>query len=295
MPFVVADRHALILCDLWGCLHDGVQAFPGAVQALDDLCRSGRMVILLTNAPRPSNRVRSQLDRLGIPPTCYHAIVSSGDVGIRLLQQAGGGPVGFIGSEGDRMALQEQGVVVDHELRTGTVVCTGFEGEASLAGLAALEAQLTDIAAADREMWCLNPDLVVHRGGVEELCAGAIAARYREIGGRVRWFGKPHPQVYEASMGLASANLGRAIEPSEVLAIGDGALTDMAGAARYGIDFLFVTGGIERDTIARAGLSSYLDHITRVLDLPVPAMLGAVERLSDLASKGHPTAGGYPK
>jgi HAD superfamily hydrolase (TIGR01459 family) len=88
-------------------------------------------------------------------------------------------------------------------------------------------------------MHCLNPDRVVVRGGALEACAGALADIYIELGGRVVWYGKPHPAIY-------SHALHRAGDPAadEVLAVGDGLQTDILGAARMGFDAVFVSGGI---------------------------------------------------
>ena len=98
-------------------------------------------------------------------------------------------------------------------------------------------------AARDLPMLCVNPDLLVIRLGIQEPCAGALAARYEAIGGRVRYYGKPHPDVYD----LALARLELA--PSRVLAVGDGLGTDIAGANAVGLDSLLITGGLLADAL----------------------------------------------
>ena len=95
----------------------------------------------------------------------------------------------------------------------------------------------------DLPMICVNPDRLVIRLGVQEPCAGALAARYEAIGGRVRYFGKPYPEVYD----LALAALD--VPPARVLAVGDGLATDIAGANAAGLDSLLVTGGLLADTL----------------------------------------------
>jgi ribonucleotide monophosphatase NagD (HAD superfamily) len=74
---------------------------------------------------------------------------------------------------------------------------------------------------------------------VAEPCAGAIADRYEELGGRVEYYGKPYPAIYRHAMQLAGDP-----PPADVLAIGDGLNTDILGAARMGYDCVYVTGGI---------------------------------------------------
>ena len=89
---------------------------------------------------------------------------------------------------------------------------------------------------------CANPDIVVDRGEVREWCAGAVAELYAEMGGESLYFGKPHPPIYD----LARRRLA-AIEDvpdSAILAIGDGPLTDAAGAMGEDLDLLFISGGL---------------------------------------------------
>ena len=100
-------------------------------------------------------------------------------------------------------------------------------------------ATIEPLAARGVVMHCLNPDRMVIRGGVPEACAGAIADLYEELGGKVLWYGKPHPAIYEHALGL-----GGNPNKSRVVAIGDALATDVLGAARQGIDCIFVTGGI---------------------------------------------------
>ena len=95
-------------------------------------------------------------------------------------------------------------------------------------------------------MICANPDIVIHRGDTLIYCAGALAVRYEELGGPVLYAGKPHRPIYDRALALAGQARGAAIDARRVLAIGDGMRTDIIGAARAGLDALFVTGGIHR-------------------------------------------------
>ena len=107
-----------------------------------------------------------------------------------------------------------------------------------------LEGPLAEAADRSLPMICANPDLVVMRGGKLGLCAGAIAARYEEIGGEVIYHGKPTRGVYDHCLDL----MGNP-EPHRVLAIGDSFRTDIKGAAGMGFDSLFVTHGIHADEL----------------------------------------------
>jgi HAD superfamily hydrolase (TIGR01459 family) len=229
-------RYSAILCDIWGCVHDGVHLYPGAAERLLQWRREARRVILITNAPRTVEAVAAQLDCLGLPRAAWDGIATSGEAGISALL-ALGRPVGFIGTEDDKAILEGKGVVVASGDEFSDLACTGLDERRP--DPAQYADQLRDLAGRAATMHCLNPDRVVIRGGVQEACAGAIADIYETIGGSVIWYGKPHPAIYCHALSLAGDPACR-----DVLAIGDSLRTDALGAARMGMDFAFVSGGI---------------------------------------------------
>jgi HAD superfamily hydrolase (TIGR01459 family) len=229
-------RYRLILCDVWGVVHNGVELYPGAAERLRQWRAEGRCVVLLTNAPRTQEAVEQQLGRIGLPSDCWDAIATSGEAGIEALN-ALGAPVGFIGTAGDREVLEGRGVRIAEDEDFEDLACTGIrEGEPDPQSY---RAELERLAERDVHLHCLNPDRLVVRGGVPEACAGALADIYQMLGGRVTWYGKPFPAIYAHA-------LHRAGNPpkDEVLAVGDGLQTDVLGAARMGFDTVFVAGGI---------------------------------------------------
>jgi HAD superfamily hydrolase (TIGR01459 family) len=229
-------KYRLILCDVWGVVHNGVELYPGAAKRLRQWREQGRCVILLTNAPRTEEAVEQQLGRIGLPGDCWDAIATSGEAGIAALN-ALDAPVGFIGTAGDREVLEGRNVRIADDRDFSDLACTGIrEGEPNPEDY---RAELEQLAERDVHMHCLNPDRMVVRGGVPEACAGAIADIYQMLGGRVTWYGKPFPAIYDHALRRAGS------PPKEqVLAIGDGLQTDILGAARMGFDTVFVAGGI---------------------------------------------------
>lgn len=230
------QRYRFILCDLWGVVHDGYRLYPGAAERLLAWRREGREVVLVTNAPRTSEAIESQLDRLGLPREAWSGIATGGDAGIAALKQVGE-PVGFIGTEDDWQILEGAGLRIASGEEFAELACTGvsnFDHRPEEYG-----DRLKSLAERDVKMHCLNPDRVVIHGGRVVYCAGALADLYIGFGGRVEWYGKPFPAIYDFALSLVG-------DPpaAEVLAIGDGLQTDMLGAARMGFDGIFVTGGI---------------------------------------------------
>lgn len=228
-------RYTAVLCDIWGVVHDGGRLLPGAAERLLRWRGEGRRVILITNAPRPAATVARQLDRLGLPRAAYDAITSSGQAGIAALAKLPGA-VGFLGTADDRADLEAGGVRTVESGFTQIAVTGIVKRDDDPADYAD---RLAALAAADVLMHCLNPDRVVIHRGVREACAGALADIYEALGGRVVWYGKPHATIYDHARALAN-NPPRAA----LIAIGDSLITDMLGAARYGIAAVYVASGI---------------------------------------------------
>lgn len=230
------SKYRLILCDIWGVVHNGVELYRGASERLLQWRGEGRIVALLTNAPRTAEAVERQLATIGLPSHAYDFVATSGEAGIEALGKLGR-PVGFIGTRGDREVLEGRGVRIAGDDDFTELACTGVrEAEPDPKDY---RGELEQLARRNVHMHCLNPDRIVVRGGITEACAGSLADIYETLGGRVTWYGKPFRAIYEHVLQLA-----RNPPAHEVLAVGDGLQTDILGAARMGFDTVFVAGGI---------------------------------------------------
>ena len=243
----LAPNYDVLLCDVWGVVHNSLVASPEAHQALSRYRAGGGTVVLITNAPRPSAEVKHQLDRLGVPQNAYDGIVSSGDV-TRALMARRSGAVLHIGPARDRPLFEGLGVTYAQADAADYVVCTGLyndegEGPDDYRGLFAT------LRARDLFMLCANPDLVVERGTRLIYCAGALAELYQALGGEVAYAGKPHPPIYQQALARAAAVRGGETPLRRVLAIGDSLRTDIKGAATFGVDAMFVTAGIHAEEL----------------------------------------------
>lgn len=237
-----------ILCDVWGVLYNGVHPFARACEALH-LFRemTGGSVVLLTNAPRPADKVAAQLTEIGVPKSAYDAILTSGDVTLTLLEQCAHRcqtrSVLHLGPLRDLPLLERANLRPTVPSQAGFIVCTGLVDDRSETP-EAYEAQLRLLAKEKLLMVCANPDLQVARDGCLIWCAGALAQRYTELGGEVLMAGKPHTPIYTLAHAKMTELLGEEVSPSEILAIGDGLETDIRGAHTHGFPALLITGGI---------------------------------------------------
>ena len=273
------ERYRVLLCDVWGVVHDGIRAYPGANDALPRFRKAGGTVVLVSNAPRPGPSVAHLLDEKAVVREVWDDIVTSGDIALTHIAEAGYRRLYRIGPERRDSAFFE-GLPGPHAPidEAEAIVCTGLnrdrheQPEVYLPLLEqALERRLPFI--------CANPDLAVHVGDDLLPCAGAIAALYEERGGPVFWAGKPHPIAYRTALQRAAKLLGGPVDLSQVLGIGDAIRTDLASAEGAGVDALLIAGGLHREDVMANGT---IDPV-RLADLlapPAPRPVAAMVHLA---------------
>jgi HAD superfamily hydrolase (TIGR01459 family) len=244
----IAANYDVILSDVWGVVHNGVQAFPPACDALMRARARGTAVVFITNAPRPNEAVGRMLDRLHVPRETYDAMASSGDVTRAVIKARRGQSLCHIGPERDHSVFAGLDVTFETLERADYVVCTGpYDDEVE--GPDDYRDRLETMLKRKLFMVCGNPDVVVERGDKLVYCAGAIADLYQTMGGEVLYAGKPYKPIYEMALDLAKQARGRDVAPGRVLAIGDSVRTDLKGARTMGLDFLFITSGIHAEEV----------------------------------------------
>jgi HAD superfamily hydrolase (TIGR01459 family) len=190
--------------------------------------------------------VQRQLRKLGVADETYDAIVSSGDLTRHFVAGHPGKKMFWVGPERDSSIHRGLNAVTARLEQSDYIVCTGlFDDETETAE--DYRAMLLQARERKLPLICANPDIVVERGDRLIYCAGAIAELYRELGGEVIFYGKPHRPIYERAMALAAERRGHPPPLDRVLAIGDSVRTDLTGAIGFGIDCLFVTRGIHSD------------------------------------------------
>lgn len=267
----IAGDYDAAFVDLWGCMHNGVSAFPAAVSVMQDYRRAGGKVVLVTNSPRPWATTKIQIAKMGIPDDAWDAMATSGDSArAAMFNGAVGAKVWFIGEDHDQAFFKPMDLLtnpIDITQvpldRADGIVCCGPDDPH--ADPAVYRPQFLLAKQRGLKLLCANPDIVVDRGDSREWCAGALAALYTEMGGESLYFGKPHPPIYDLARRRLAALDGGA-SATRIICIGDGIHTDILGAQQEDLDSLFITGGLaaeETETTdlhpAGPALQSYLD------------------------------------
>ena len=242
----IAERYDAYIIDVWGVLYDGGdKAYPGVVDCLERLKARGTRIVVLSNSPRRREIVRERLDSIKVDPHLYDHLVTSGEethrhlktrpddwygrLGIRAIDT---GPARFSGLvDGTEFTLTTDVEEADLVLNTGP---NGLDDK-----VADYEAMMQAAIRRKLPMICANPDIEVVMDGRLTVCAGGIARRYAELGGDIRYHGKPHAEIYERCFELLGG-----IDRKRIAALGDGLLTDIPGARMAGIDAVLVCAGL---------------------------------------------------
>jgi len=247
----IAEQYDALILDLWGVVHNGVEPYPGVLDCMAKLHEAGKKVVLLSNAPRQSEKVTGQVAGFGVPREAYDVLVTSGDVTRLQVERraddwhaALGQRYLHVGPERDHGLLHGTGVDEVDDIADADFVLTSGLYDDNVDTESDYDDLFGLARARDLPMICANPDLLVMRGDKTILCAGSLAVHYEKMGGNVRYNGKPHAPGYE----LCFERLG-GIEKSRIIGVGDSFRTDIAGANNVGIASLFVLSGIHAEEL----------------------------------------------
>ena len=246
----ISANYDAAFVDLWGCIHDGIKAFPAAIKAMQHFRAQGGVVVLLTNSPRPRDSVADQIAGMCVPQDAYDTIATSGDSARSAMYQgAVGEKIWFMGESPRDDDFFKPLKILDNPVEIQKVPLNDAEGIVCCGPfdpMADPEVNRPEFLLAKQmglKLLCANPDIVVDRGETREWCAGALAKLYTEMGGESLYFGKPHPPIYDLARRRLAA-LGKTSSDPRIICIGDGIITDILGAQQEDLDSLYITGGL---------------------------------------------------
>ena len=231
----IYENYDTFVIDLWGVVHNGMILNPKAIEAIEQLYNKSKKIVFLSNAPRPSSKVINFLLRMNMNKKHLSHVITSGEAAMHAINKNKFGKKFFhLGPPRDTSVFEK---VKDNRVNLEScdfIICTGlFDDHED--DLEYYRNYLKNHIS--KKLVCTNPDLTVHRGNVEELCAGSVAKVFEDIGGEVVYFGKPHKEIYKMCYG----------QNEKVLAIGDNLRTDIKGANNLKIDCIFITEGVHRN------------------------------------------------
>ena len=240
----IVDNYDLFYIDLWGVVHNGIKINKKAIEVLKELEKNKKEYILLTNAPRPNSTVKIFLDKMGLSKGMQNKVFTSGEAALNYLKKNHLRETFFhLGPTRDfDLFLDFKDNKTTDIKESSYFLCTGlFENYEK--DLNYYKNLLSNFVS--KKMICTNPDLIVDRGNVRELCAGSIAMVFEKMGGEVVYFGKPFSEVYYQS--TISTN-------KRTLCIGDNLNTDIKGANLQNFHSLLISNGIHKNEISNYGI-----------------------------------------
>ena len=242
----IAGDYDVLLCDIWGVVHNGREGYKAATEALELFRGENGPVILISNSPKPSVSIPHSFDEIGVQGEFYDAIVTSGDATIQELARRAPGPVFKLGPERDDVLYENIDLHFSDIDRATFISCTGmFDDDDSPEDYRAM---LTEARDGGLPLICANPDVKVRVGDKIVWCGGALAKLYEELGGEVIYAGKPHEPIYRLARAWMNEMLGYLPPEDRVLCIGDNIFTDLVGAQQQDYDCLFIQDGLYGET-----------------------------------------------
>ena len=242
----IVDNYQLFYIDLWGVIHNGISLHKEAIKVLKELSKKDKEYILLTNAPRPNVVVKSFLEKMGMEKEIRDHVFTSGQASLNYLKKNLLNKSFFhVGPPRDFDLFDDFVKMKSENIDSCEyILCTGlfekFDNDLNY---------YKELFGKNlgKEMVCTNPDLIVDRGNKRELCAGSIAMVFEKMGGKVVYFGKPYPEIYNLSVN----NKGK-----KILSVGDNLNTDIKGANLLNYDSLIISNGIHKNEIKEKGIEN---------------------------------------
>ena len=240
----IAENYDLFYIDLWGVVHNGEELYDKAIITLKKLLELDKKFVLLTNAPRPIDTVKVILEKMGMDEKLRNHVFTSGEASLSYLKKEHKSQKFYhVGPPRDFDLFKDFKNYKSSKIsECEYLLCTGLFDEHDK-DLNFYKNLLESYV--NKKMICTNPDLIVDKGNRRELCAGSVAMVFEKMGGKVVYFGKPYPEVYNQSIDNKN---------KKILSIGDNLNTDIKGANLLNYDSLLISNGVHKNEIKDSGI-----------------------------------------
>ena len=260
----VASIYDAIVFDQWGVLHQGTVAYPQAVDAIAALSAGTAKLGVLSNSGKRADRNVDRIGAMGFDTTCFDAVMTSGealwrDVAAGRIPERKFFPVAAKPRDAEAWADGLDITLTQTASEADAILLMGLADGAHLDGW---RDPLREWHVRRLPVYCSNPDRQSPRVDGLVVSPGALAFAYRDLGGDVVFYGKPHIAIFRS----IEAILG----PGRYLMVGDSLEHDIAGARNAGWDSLLIEGGLYADAFAAGDGEAVLADLVQMQGLPHP-------------------------
>lgn len=251
----ISDSYAGFIIDQWGVLHDGNKPFEGVVECLKQLKERGKHVIILSNSGRTAAANKERLKEIGIGPSLYNNIITSGEMTRQGLSDQSDGVFKDIGRKcylisrgGDESLIEGLEIerVDDIDKADFLLICgTDFPAKK----VEDYEPVLRKAARRQMKAICANPDSLAVLRNANGMGPGTLARRYSDFGGVVEYIGKPHQPIFQHCIKILRE---KDIYAGQTIMIGDSMAHDIVGGALAHVDACLVKSGLHNAAFKNA-------------------------------------------
>lgn len=251
----ISDSYSGFIIDQWGVLHDGNKPYDGVVDCLKELKGRKKYIIILSNSGKRAEENQERLKEIGIAPTLYDQIVTSGEMTWRGLSNQSGGIFDGLGKKcymisrgDDRSLMRDLDIeIVENPAEASFLIISGTDAPEKT--LADYEPALKIAARKGLRVLCANPDSHGLMGSALIMGAGTLARRYQDFGGVVNYIGKPHQPIFQHCIKILQ---DKEIYPGQTVVIGDSMAHDILGGSLVNIDTCLVRCGLHHGLFKKA-------------------------------------------
>ncbi len=250
----ISDSYMGVIVDQWGVLHDGEKVYPGVVECLKELKDRNKYVIILSNSGKRAAQNKERLQSLGIGPSLYDVILTSGEMTWQGLNDQDHSFFKDLGSKCYVLSRGGDSSIVDGLENISVVEDIKEADFLIISGSDAPEKTIEDYEPILKEAsrnrltaLCANPDSRGIMGAQNIMGPGTIARRYQDFGGVVHYIGKPHQPIFQECIRMLQA---QQIYPGHTIMIGDSMSHDIMGGSLVNIDTCLTRTGLHNAAFA---------------------------------------------
>ncbi len=264
----ISDSYSGFILDQWGVLHDGKKPYEGVVECLKELRTRKKYIIILSNSGKRADVNKERLKKLGIGPSLYDQIVTSGEMTWQGIHDQSEGffeglgkKVYVISRGGDRSIVDGLDVeVVDDPALADFLIISGADSPDKT--LEDYEPILKIAVRKQMTALCANPDSRGLMGNQNIMGPGTLARRYQDFGGVVHYIGKPHQPIFKHCVKILQ---DKGIYPGQTIMIGDSITHDIMGGNLINIDTCLTKTGLHSSSFSAATTPAGMDRALTML------------------------------